>query len=74
MQKAVIYARYSSDNQRDESIDAQVRACRAYAKQHDFDIVHVYADKALSGVVAKPQHAQLKEHKGAEQSRGDILF
>lgn len=32
---AAIYARYSSDNQRDESIDAQLRACREYAKNKD---------------------------------------
>ena len=32
MQRAVIYARFSSDMQREESIDAQVRACKAYAK------------------------------------------
>ena len=30
MDRAVIYARYSSDNQREESIDAKVRACREY--------------------------------------------
>lgn len=32
MLNAVIYARFSSDMQREESIDAQVRACKAYAK------------------------------------------
>ena len=30
--KAVIYARYSSDNQREESIDGQLRECMEYAK------------------------------------------
>lgn len=48
--RAVIYARYSSDNQRTESIDEQVRACKYYA-QHSgqYDIVGVYKDEALSG-------------------------
>ena len=32
MQRAIIYARFSSDMQREESIDAQVRTCKAYAK------------------------------------------
>ena len=43
MKKAVIYARYSSDMQREESIDAQVRACTYYAHQYQYEIVHVYA-------------------------------
>lgn len=35
--KAVIYARYSSDNQREESIEGQIRECTAFAekKRHD---------------------------------------
>ncbi|WP_170880189.1 recombinase family protein [Paenibacillus sp. RS8] len=44
--KAAVYARYSSDNQRDESIDAQVRAIDEYAKKNGYTIVEVYADKA----------------------------
>ena len=32
--KAVIYARYSSHNQREESIDAQLRECHDYAKRN----------------------------------------
>lgn len=48
--KAVIYARYSSDNQRTESIDEQVRACKYYA-QHtgQYEIIGIYKDEALSG-------------------------
>lgn len=46
---AVIYARYSSNNQREESIDAQVRACREYAQAHGLNIVNVYADSAKTG-------------------------
>lgn len=48
--RAVIYARYSSDNQRSESIDEQVRACKYFA-QHSgqYEIVGIYKDEALSG-------------------------
>ena len=46
---AVIYARYSSNNQREESIDAQVRACREYAQAHGLNIVNVYTDSAKTG-------------------------
>lgn len=46
--KAVIYARYSSDNQREESIDGQLRECMEYAKFNGIDIVNSYIDRALS--------------------------
>lgn len=36
MMKAVIYARYSDDNQREESIEGQLRECCEYAKYHVF--------------------------------------
>ena len=35
----VIYARYSSDNQREESIEGQLRECRAYAERNDMKII-----------------------------------
>src|SRR6056297_1960040 len=46
---AVLYARFSSDNQRNESIDAQVRAIKEYAKNHDIAIIRQYIDRAMSG-------------------------
>jgi site-specific DNA recombinase len=47
--RAGVYARYSSDSQRDASIDDQVRICRAEIERHGWDLVQVYADAALSG-------------------------
>ena len=44
----VIYARYSSDNQREESIEGQLRECRAFAEKNDIQIVDTYIDRALS--------------------------
>lgn len=49
MKKAVIYARYSSHSQRDESIDAQLRECHDYATKNDYIILEEYCDKALTG-------------------------
>ncbi len=46
--KAVIYARYSSDNQREESIEGQIRECTAYCKKNDITILRTYIDRALS--------------------------
>ena len=37
--KGVIYARYSSDNQREESIEGQIRECRAFAEKQGIDII-----------------------------------
>lgn len=46
--KVALYARFSSDNQRSESIDAQIRAMKAYCEQHHFVIVETYVDEAKS--------------------------
>ena len=44
----VIYARYSSDNQREESIEGQLRECKAFAEKNGIQIVGTYIDRALS--------------------------
>ena len=46
--KAVIYARYSSDNQREESIEGQLRECKQYAEYNEIEIVGSYIDRALT--------------------------
>lgn len=49
---AVIYARYSSDSQREESIEGQLRECREYAERNNMTIVGTYIDRALSAKTA----------------------
>jgi len=46
--KAVIYARYSSDNQREESIEGQIRECTAFAEKNGITILKHYIDRAYS--------------------------
>ena len=46
--KGVIYARYSSDNQREESIEGQLRECKEFAKKNGITILNSYIDRALS--------------------------
>ena len=53
MKTAVIYARYSSDKQNEESIEAQVRACTEYAEKHGYRIAATYTDEAISGKGSK---------------------
>ena len=47
--KVAIYARYSSDNQRDASIADQFRVCRAFAERQGWTICEEYTDHAVSG-------------------------
>ena len=42
----IIYARYSSDNQREESIDGQIRECKEFAENNDIRIIDTYIDRA----------------------------
>ena len=44
--KAVIYARYSSDNQREESIEGQIRECTAFAEKNDINATEVISSGA----------------------------
>ena len=46
--KAVIYARYSSDNQREESIEGQIRECTAFAEKNGITVLRHYIDRAFS--------------------------
>ena len=62
MKKVVIYARFSSDNQREESIDAQIRACRTYAGSNGWIIVREYCDRGISGTSDnRPEFLQMIE-------------
>lgn len=55
-----VYARYSSDNQREASVEDQVRVCSARAAREGWAIAQVYADFAISGAIAgRPQFQQM---------------
>ncbi len=53
MKTAVIYARFSSHTQTEQSIEGQLRECYAYAKRNDIAIVGEYIDRALTGTTDK---------------------
>ncbi len=64
---AVAYARFSSDNQREESIDAQLRAIDAYAEKRGITITRTYIDRAFSAKTDnRPEFRRLI--RDAEQS------
>ena len=47
--RCALYARYSSENQRDASITDQLRICTARAERECWDVVGTFADAAISG-------------------------
>ncbi|PWK61250.1 DNA invertase Pin-like site-specific DNA recombinase [Aminobacter sp. AP02] len=47
--KVAIYARYSSNNQRDASIVDQLRVCRVHAEKQGWQVIDEYTDHAMSG-------------------------
>lgn len=49
MKTAVIYARYSSDRQTEQSIEGQLRVCNDYAARNDIVVVDTYIDRAMTG-------------------------
>ena len=56
MKNAVAYTRFSSEMQRDESIEAQVRAIQEYCSKQGLKLIHVYADRGISGTKdARPE-------------------
>ena len=56
----VIYARYSSDNQREESIEGQLRDCKVFAEKNDIKIVGTYIDRAYSAKTdARPEFQRM---------------
>src|SRR5919106_1330984 len=58
--RAVIYARYSSDNQREASIEDQVRLARAHIESRGWTYLHAYNDRAFSGASAlRPGYQRL---------------
>ena len=51
MKLAVVYARYSSEKQNDQSIEGQLDVCQRYAAQNGLEIVDTYIDRAMSGTI-----------------------
>ncbi|MEO3480311.1 recombinase family protein [Phaeobacter sp. CAU 1743] len=47
--RAVIYARFSTDMQRDASIEDQIRSCQEYAARQGLKVIETYSDRAISG-------------------------
>lgn len=69
----VIYARYSSDNQREESIEGQLRECRTFAEKNGITLLEPYIDRALSAKTDNRPNFQ-KMIKDSALGKFDVLI
>ncbi|MEF2546398.1 recombinase family protein [Aurantimonas sp. E1-2-R+4] len=74
MTRAALYARYSSDNQREASIEDQLRLCREHAEREGWQIVENYTDAAISGasMILRPGIKTLLTD--AQDARFDVVL
>ena len=75
-QRAVIYARYSTRNQREESIEHQIDLCEAYAKEKGWVVVKKYWDKAETATqtVSRTAYNRMIDDSESEQFSKVIVF
>ena len=71
--RAVIYARFSSHNQTEQSIEGQMRDCLSYAKTNGIRIVGEYIDRALSAKTDNRPQFQ-KMIKDSEKGIFDVIL
>jgi len=74
--KCAIYARYSSSNQKETSIEDQIRICREFADKRGWKILeeHIYIDKATSGTSIKNRKALQQLIKIIESSEAPFEY
>ena len=70
----VIYARYSSDKQTENSILGQVRECKVFAEKEGIEVINIYKDEAISGRTAIKRPAFLKMISDAEKHMFDCII
>ncbi|MGE4321052.1 MAG: recombinase family protein [Acholeplasmataceae bacterium] len=75
MDKAVIYARYSSSSQNEQSIDTQIDICKKFAKSRKLVIVDYYIDKGLTGTNAnRPGFQKMIEESYLDKFKYVIVY
>lgn len=74
MKRTAIYARFSSDLQRDRSIEDQVALCRDYAARNGLNIVAEFDDRARSGASVIGRDGLMKMLEGAREGLFDLVL
>ena len=73
MTRIATYARFSTDKQRDSSIEDQVRNCTNYANRHQWAVAHRFEDRGISGA-SKDRPGYCAMLKAAQAGEFDILL
>lgn len=72
---AVIYARYSSDSQSEQSIEGQLRVCNEYAKNNDILVLNTYIDRAMTGTNDnRPNFQQMLKDSNKKQWNYVLIY
>ena len=71
----VIYARYSSHNQHETSIEGQLKVCYDYCKRNKYTVIAEYIDRAISGTTdSRPQFQKMIEDAASRQFQYVIVY
>ena len=73
MKKAIIYARYSSSSQTEQSIDGQLDICNKFAMANDLQVVATYIDRAMTGTNDNRPDFQ-RMLKESEKANWDVVL
>ena len=71
----VIYARYSSHSQREESIEGQLKVCYDFAQRNGYSVIGEYIDRALSGTTDnRPQFLKMINDSSKKHFSGVLVY
>ena len=71
----VIYARFSSHSQTEQSIEGQLKECYAYAQRNDYTVVGEYIDRALSGTTDhRPEFQKMIADSSKKTFQGVLVY
>ena len=71
----VIYARYSSHNQQETSIEGQLKVCYDYCESNGYNVINEYIDRAISGTTDnRPAFLQMIEDSSKKNFQGVIVY
>ena len=71
----VIYARFSSHNQHETSIEGQLKECYEYARRNDYTVIDTYIDRAISGTTDnRPEFLRMIDDSGKRLFRFVLVY
>ena len=75
MKNAVIYARYSSYGQTEQSIEGQIRVCKEFAERNGYNVINIYIDRAMTGTNDnRPAFQQMIEDAKSKTFEAIIVY